>query len=102
MKHINSPVHSIALVDVNNFYASCEQLFAPQLEGLPVVILSNNDGCIIARSQEAKNLGIPMGAAAHMIKDTLKSQRVQVYSSNYALYGDMSARVVSVLKRFYA
>jgi DNA polymerase V len=100
MKHTISPINSIALVDVNNFYASCEQLFAPQLEGLPVVVLSNNDGCIIARSQEAKNLGIPMGAAVHMIKDTLKSQRVQVYSSNYALYGDMSARVVSVLKRF--
>jgi len=100
MKHIISPAHRIALVDVNNFYASCEQLFAPQLEGLPVVVLSNNDGCIIARSQEAKNLGIPMGAAVHMIKDTLKNQHVQIYSSNYALYGDMSARVVSVLKRF--
>ena len=100
MQHINPPARSIALVDVNNFYASCERLFAPRLEGLPVVVLSNNDGCIIARSQEAKNLGIPMGAAMHMIKDRLKYQHVQVYSSNYALYGDMSARMVSVLKRF--
>jgi DNA polymerase V len=100
MKHIISPVRSIALVDANNFYASCERLFAPQLEGLPVVVLSNNDSCIIARSQEAKSLGIPMGAATHMVKDILKRQRVQVYSSNYALYGDMSARMMSVLKRF--
>ena len=100
MKQIISPARSIALVDANNFYASCERSFAPQLEGLPVVVLSNNDGCIIARSQEAKNLGIPMGAPVHMIKDVLKRQRVQIYSSNYALYGDMSARMVSVLKRF--
>ena len=100
MQYVNPPAHSIALVDVNNFYVSCERLFAPWLEGLPVVVLSNNDGCIIARSQEAKNLGISMGAAMHMIKDTLKHQHVQVYSSNYALYGDMSARLVSVLKRF--
>ncbi|MEE2699120.1 MAG: Y-family DNA polymerase [Pseudomonadota bacterium] len=99
-KSIISPTRSIALVDVNNFYASCERLFSPQLEGLPLVVLSNNDGCIIARSQEAKDLGIPMGAAFHMIKDMLKRQDVQVYSSNYALYGDMSARVVSVLKSF--
>ena len=95
-----APAHHVALVDVNNFYASCERLFDPRLEGRPVVVLSNNDGCIIARSQEAKDLGIPMGAAMHMVKDALKRQRVQVYSSNYALYGDMSARVVSVLKRF--
>jgi len=94
------PAHRVALVDVNNFYASCERLFDPGLEGHPVVVLSNNDGCIIARSQEAKDLGIPMGAAMHMVKDALKRQRVRVYSSNYALYGDMSARVVSVLKRF--
>ena len=89
-----------ALVDVNNFYASCERLFEPRLQGCPVVVLSNNDGCIIARSQEAKDLGIPMGIAAHKIKDVLRRERVHVYSSNYALYGDMSERVVSVLRRF--
>ena len=94
------PAHRVALVDVNNFYASCERLFEPRLEGRPVVVLSNNDGCIIARSEEAKDLGIPMGAAMHLVKDDLRRQRVRVYSSNYALYGDMSARVVSVLKRF--
>ncbi len=94
------PARSAALVDVNNFYASCERLFDPRLKGRPVVVLSNNDGCIIARSQEAKDLGIPMGAAMHLVKDALRRQRVRVYSSNYALYGDMSARVVSVLKRF--
>ena len=89
-----------ALVDVNNFYASCERLFEPRLEGRPVVVLSNNDGCVIARSQEAKDLGIPMGIAVHKVKDVLRRERVHVYSSNYALYGDMSARVVSVLRRF--
>ena len=94
------PAYRVALVDVNNFYASCERLFEPRLEGRPVVVLSNNDGCIIARSQEAKDLGIPMGEAVHKVKDVLRRHRVRVYSSNYALYGDMSARVVSVLKRF--
>lgn len=89
-----------ALVDVNNFYASCERLFEPRLEGRPVVVLSNNDGCIIARSQEAKDLGIPMGEPVHKVKDLLRRERVRVYSSNYALYGDLSGRVVSVLKRF--
>ena len=90
----------ICLVDVNNFYASCERVFDPGLEGRPVVVLSNNDGCIIARSQEAKDLGIPMGEPVHKVKDFLRRERVHVYSSNYALYGDMSARVVAVLKRF--
>jgi len=89
-----------ALVDVNNFYASCERLFEPRLEGVAVVVLSNNDGCVIARSQEAKDLGIPMGIAVHKVKDVLRRERVRVYSSNYALYGDLSGRVVSVLKRF--
>ncbi len=90
----------VCLVDVNNFYASCERVFDPGLEGRPVVVLSNNDGCIIARSQEAKDLGIPMGEPVHKVKDFLRRERVHVYSSNYALYGDMSARVVAVLKRF--
>jgi len=90
----------VCLVDVNNFYASCERVFDPGLEGRPVVVLSNNDGCIIARSQEAKDLGIPMGEPVHKVKAFLRRERVYVYSSNYALYGDMSARVVAVLKRF--
>ena len=90
----------VALVDVNNFYASCERVFEPALEGRPVVVLSNNDGCVIARSQEAKDLGIPMGIAVHKVRDALVRENVRVYSSNYALYGDMSGRVVSVLKRF--
>ena len=89
-----------ALVDCNNFYASCEKLFRPDLRNTPVVVLSNNDGCIIARSQEAKDLGIPMGEPVHKVKAFLRRERVYVYSSNYALYGDMSARVVAVLKRF--
>ena len=89
-----------ALVDVNNFYASCERLFEPRLEGVAVVVLSNNDGWIIARSQEANDLGIAMGEPVHKVEDVLRRERVRVYSSNYALYGDLSGRVVSVLKRF--
>ncbi|MEI6071165.1 MAG: Y-family DNA polymerase [Verrucomicrobiae bacterium] len=88
----------IALVDCNNFYASCERVFAPRLIGRPVVILSNNDGCVIARSEEAKALGISMGAPAFKNKETFRRHAVEVLSSNYALYGDMSARVMSVLR----
>ena len=87
----------IALVDCNNFYASCERVFRPDLNGKPVVVLSNNDGCIIARSNEAKALGIPMGAPAHKWADTLQKNAVNVFSSNYALYGDMSQRVMNIL-----
>lgn len=90
----------IALVDCNNFYASCERVFRPELEGIPVVVLSNNDGCIIARSNEAKALGIPMGAPAYKWADTLEKYDVQVFSSNYALYGDMSQRVMNILSGF--
>jgi len=90
----------VGLVDVNNFYVSCERVFDPRWEDRPVVVLSNNDGIIIARSQEAKDLGIAMGETVHKVKDFLRCERVRVYSSNYALYGDMSGRVVSVLKRF--
>ena len=90
----------IALVDCNNFYASCERVFRPELEGIPVVVLSNNDGCIIARSNEAKALGIPMGAPAYKWADTLAKYDVQVFSSNYALYGDMSQRVMNILSGF--
>jgi DNA polymerase V len=88
----------IALVDCNNFYASCERVFAPRLIGRPVVVLSNNDGCVIARSEEAKALGIAMGAPAFKNEETFRRHAVEVMSSNYALYGDMSARVMSVLR----
>lgn len=88
-----------ALVDCNNFYASCERLFNPQLIGKPVVVLSNNDGCIIARSNEAKALGIAMGAPYFKYEQLLKAQGVEVFSSNYALYGDISSRVMSLLGR---
>lgn len=87
-----------ALVDCNNFYASCERVFNPRLFGRPIVILSNNDGCVIARSEEAKQLGIPMGAPAHEHKATFEKNAVMVMSSNYALYGDMSARVMETLR----
>jgi DNA polymerase V len=89
-----------ALVDCNNFYVSCERVFAPQLEGQPVVVLSNNDGCLISRSDEAKALGLKMGEAYHLVRPQLEQHRVQVFSSNYALYGDMSRRVVRVLGNF--
>lgn len=83
-----------ALVDCNNFYASCERVFQPRLEGKPIVVLSNNDGCIIARSNEAKALGFKMGDPYFQVKDDLLANQVQVFSSNYALYGDMSRRVM--------
>ena len=82
-----------ALVDCNNFYVSCERLFDPKLEGKPVIVLSNNDGCAVSRSAEAKALGIKMGIPLFKIKDLVKSEKVVVRSSNYALYGDISARV---------
>lgn len=87
-----------ALVDCNNFYASCERVFNPRLIGRPVVVLSNNDGCVIARSEEAKLLGIAMGAPAYKYEETFRRHSVQVLSSNYALYGDMSARVMATLR----
>jgi DNA polymerase V len=90
----------IALVDCNNFYASCERVFQPKLRGKPVVVLSNNDGCVIARSNEAKALGIEMGAPWHLSKDRFRKAGVVVRSSNYTLYGDMSGRVMRVLADF--
>ena len=89
-----------ALVDINNFYVSCERVFDPKLRTQPVVVLSNNDGCIIARSNEAKKLGIKMGAAYFEIEKFLKENQVEVYSSNYPLYADMSNRMVNVLREF--
>jgi DNA polymerase V len=89
-----------ALVDVNNFYVSCERVFAPKLEDVPMVVLSNNDGCAVARSAEVKALGVKMGTPWFQIKDLAKRHGIQAYSSNYTLYGDMSSRVVEVLRKF--
>ncbi|MDA0747019.1 MAG: Y-family DNA polymerase [bacterium] len=90
----------LALVDCNNFYVACERVFNPALENRPVVVLSNNDGCIVARSPEVKALGIEMGIPAFQIRDHLLYNNVQIYSSNYTLYGDMSRRVVLALQKF--
>ncbi|MCX6230319.1 MAG: Y-family DNA polymerase [Bacteroidetes bacterium] len=89
-----------ALVDCNNFYASCERVFRPDLNGRPVVVLSNNDGCVIARSNEAKAAGVPMGAPAFEYEELFKKNNVKVFSANFALYGDMSHRVMSILSTF--
>lgn len=89
-----------ALVDCNNFYASCERVFQPKYSGKPVVILSNNDGCVISRSNEAKDLGVPMGAPEFKIRELLKEKNIKVFSSNYPLYGDLSNRVMKILEGF--
>jgi len=89
-----------ALVDCNNFYASCEKLFDPKLEGVPLVVLSNNDGCVVARSAEVKALGIPMGIPWFKLRDEAQKWGIQALSSNYTLYADMSNRVVEVLEGF--
>ena len=89
-----------ALVDCNNFYASCERVFNPSLNGKPVVVLSNNDGCVIARSNEAKALEIPMGAPAFKFQPLFDRHKVHVFSSNYALYGDMSSRIMNILAEY--
>lgn len=96
MKH----QRSIALIDVNNFYVSCERVFNPKLKNKPVVVLSNNDGCAVARSNEVKALGIGMGAPWFKFKDLAKQYGIIAYSSNYALYADMSNRVMSILRQF--
>ena len=85
-----------ALIDCNNFYVSCERVFDPRLAGVPVLVLSNNDGCAIARSQEAKALGVKMGAPAFTLRELIARHRIRVFSSNYTLYGDMSRRVNAV------
>ncbi len=95
------PASSIfALLDCNNFYASCERAFNPKLRGKPIVVLSNNDGCVIARSNEAKALDIPMGAPAFKFQPLFRKHGVHVFSSNFALYGDMSRRVMDTVSRF--
>ena len=90
----------IALIDCNSFYVSCERLFNPKIRKKPVVVLSNNDGCIVSRSNEAKALGIKMGEPYFKAKDIILKNNVHVFSSNYSLYGDLSRRVMRTLKRF--
>jgi len=90
----------IALIDCNSFYVSCERLFNPKIRKKPVVVLSNNDGCIISRSNEAKTLGIKMGEPYFKARNIIVKNNVQVFSSNYSLYGDISRRVMRTLKRF--
>ena len=87
-----------ALVDVNNFYASCETVFRPDLKGKPIIVLSNNDGCVIARNAEAKALGITMAVPFFKMREIIARHNVQVFSSNYALYADMSTRVMTLLE----
>ena len=89
-----------ALIDVNNCYVSCERVFRPELNDVPVIVLSNNDGCAVARSQEAKDLNIPMGAPLFKIKDIVKKNNVVVLSSNYEVYAEMSHRFVNIIKSF--
>lgn len=89
-----------ALIDCNNFYASCERVFRPDLNGKPIVVLSNNDGCVIARSNEAKAVGVPMGAPAFEFKELFKQHQVHVFSANFPLYGDMSNRVMTLLGEY--
>lgn len=89
-----------ALIDCNNFYASCERVFRPELRGKPIVVLSNNDGCVIARSNEAKDLGVPMGALAFEYESLFIEKQIHVFSANFALYGDLSNRVMSILQEY--
>ena len=91
---------SIALVDCNNFYVSCERVFNPKLKDKPVVVLSNNDGCVVARSNEAKTLGVKMGQPWFQLRDLAREYGIIAYSSNYALYADMSNRVIDILSKF--
>ena len=90
----------IALIDANSFFASCEQVYRPDLRGKPVVVLSNNDGCVIARNAEAKLLGIPMGEPYFRCRDFLRVRGVAVFSSNYGLYADISNRVMQTIATF--
>ena len=89
-----------ALVDVNNFYVSCERVFQPRLQDVPMVVLSNNDGCAVARSNEVKALGVKMGAPWFSLKDLALQHGIQALSSNYTLYADMSQRVVDILRDY--
>jgi len=96
----NNRKNKVALIDCNSFYVSCERLFNPKIENKPVVVLSNNDGCVISRSTEAKKIGIKMGEPYFKVKELVKKNNVHIFSSNYALYGDISRRVMKTLKSF--
>ncbi len=96
----NSKKNKVALIDCNSFYVSCERLFNPKINNKPVVVLSNNDGCVISRSTEAKKIGIKMGEPYFKVKDLVRKNKVHIFSSNYALYGDISRRVMKTLKSF--
>jgi DNA polymerase V len=101
MSYINSSKkNKVALIDCNSFYVSCERLFNPKINNKPVVVLSNNDGCVISRSTEAKRIGIKMGEPYFKVKELVKKNNVRIFSSNYALYGDISRRVMKTLKSF--
>ena len=100
MSFINNSKNKVALIDCNSFYVSCERLFNPKIQNTPVVVLSNNDGCVISRSVEAKKIGIKMGEPYFKVKNLVKKNNVKIFSSNYALYGDLSRRVMKVLKGF--
>ncbi len=96
----NSKKNKVALIDCNSFYVSCERLFNPKIKNKPVVVLSNNDGCVISRSTEAKKIGIKMGEPYFKVKELVRKYNVKIFSSNYALYGDISRRVMKTLKSF--
>ena len=87
-----------ALADCNNFYVSCERIFNPSLNGVPVIVLSNNDGCVISRSNEAKSLGIKMGEPLFKVKDKVDRYNIKVFSSNFELYGDISYRIMERIR----
>ncbi|MEQ1816171.1 MAG: hypothetical protein ABL861_06825 [Nitrosomonas sp.] len=93
-------MRNIALIDVNNFYVSCERVFNPKLEGVPIVVLSNNDGCAVARSNEVKALGVKMGQPWFLLKNLARKYGIVAYSSNYTLYADMSNRVMRILSAY--
>src|SRR5437870_350186 len=92
--------NTFALIDCNNFYVSCERVFQPKYNNVPVVVLSNNDGVVVARSEEAKKLGIGMAVPFFKAQDIIKKHNVKYFSSNYSLYGDMSDRVMNILSCF--
>jgi DNA polymerase V len=96
----SSKKNKVALIDCNSFYVSCERLFNPKIKNKPVVVLSNNDGCVISRSTEAKRIGIRMGEPYFKVKELVRKNNVHIFSSNYALYGDISRRVMKTLKSF--
>jgi len=97
---MDASARSIALIDCNNFYCSCERVFRPDLLTTPVIVLSNNDGCAVSRSAEAKALGVKMGVPIFQIRDLVRVHGIAVFSSNYALYADLSNRVMTILSEY--